>query len=57
MRLSRKILALAAPAALLALSGCATGLPTQVSRFQALPVPAGQTFIVQPADPSDRGAL
>ncbi len=57
MRLSNKILALAAPAALLALSACATGLPTQVSRFQALPAPAGQTFIVQPADPRDRGGL
>ena len=28
------------------LSGCATGLPTQVSRFQAMPAPAGQTFYV-----------
>lgn len=57
MRLSRKLLILAAPAALLALSACATGLPTQVSRFQALPAPAGQTFVIQPADPRDRGGL
>ena len=28
------------------LAGCATGLPTQVSRFQAMPAPAGQTFYV-----------
>ena len=31
------------------LAGCATGLPTQVSRYQAMPVPAGQTFAVVPA--------
>jgi hypothetical protein len=57
MTLSKRLLTLAAPAALLALSACATGLPTQVSRFQAMPAPMGQTFIVQPADPRDRGGL
>ncbi len=31
------------------LSGCATGLNTQVSRHQAMPAPAGQTFYVVPA--------
>jgi hypothetical protein len=31
-----------------ALSGCATGLPTQVTRYQALPAPSGQTFYVVP---------
>jgi hypothetical protein len=57
MTLSKKLLTLAAPAALMALSACATGLPTQVSRFQAMPAPVGQTFIIQPADPQDRGGL
>lgn len=57
MSLSKKLLTLAAPAALLALSACATGLPTQVSRFQAMPAPAGQTFTILPADPRDRGGL
>ena len=57
MSLAKKFLTLAAPAALLALGGCATGLPTQVSRFQAMPAPAGQSFVVQPADPEDRGGL
>lgn len=57
MSLAKKILTLAAPAALLALGGCATGLPTQVSRYQAMPAPTGQTFIIQPADPDDRGGL
>ena len=57
MSLASKFLALAAPAALLALGGCATGLPTQVSRYQAMPAPQGQTFAIQPADPDDRGGL
>lgn len=57
MSLSKKILTLSAPAALLALSACATGLPTQVSRFQAMPAPQGQTFYIQPADPRDQGGL
>jgi uncharacterized protein DUF4136 len=57
MSLSKKLLTLAAPAALLALGACATGLPTQVSRFQAMPAPQGQSFVVQPADPDNRGGL
>ena len=57
MSLAKKLLTLAAPAALLALGGCATGLPTQVSRYQAMPAPAGQTFVIQPADPDERGGL
>jgi hypothetical protein len=51
MSLSKKLLTLTAPAALLALSACATGLPTEVSRFQALPAPQGQTFFIRAADP------
>jgi hypothetical protein len=35
-------------AAAVGLSGCATGLNTQVSRHQAMPAPAGQTFSVVP---------
>ena len=57
MSLAKKLLTLAAPAALIALGGCATGLPTQVSRYQAMPAPAGQTFAIQAADPDDRGGL
>ena len=37
-------------AAAVGLSGCATGLNTQVSRHQAMPAPAGQTFYVVPAE-------
>ena len=57
MSLSKKLLTLAAPAALIALGACATGLPTQVSRFQAMPAPQGQTFVVEAANPRDRGGL
>ena len=57
MSFSKKLLTLAAPAALLALSACATGLPTQVSRFQAMPAPQGQSFVIQPSDPHDEGGL
>ena len=57
MFLSKKLLTLAAPAALLALSACATGFPAQVSRFQAMPAPQGETFIIRPADSEDRGGL
>lgn len=51
------MLALAAPAALLALSACATGFPAEVQRFQAMPAPQGQSFAVVPDDPEKRGSL
>ena len=57
MSFKKKMLALAAPAALLALSACATGLPTRVQRFQAMPAPQGQSFVIQSADPSQNGGL
>jgi outer membrane murein-binding lipoprotein Lpp len=57
MSLAKKLLALAAAPAVLALSGCATGLPAQVTRFQQMPAPQGQTFAIQAADPDDRGGL
>ena len=57
MSFAKRFLSAAAPVALLALSACATGLPTQVSRFQAMPAPSGQTFYVQPANERDRGGL
>ncbi|HEY0627667.1 MAG TPA: DUF4136 domain-containing protein [Allosphingosinicella sp.] len=57
MSVSKKLLMLAVPAALLTLGGCATGLPTQVSRFQAMPAPQGQSFVIQATDPMNRGGL
>ena len=57
MSLRKKVLALAAPIALLALSACATGFPAQVQRFQAMPAPQGESFYIQAADPEKRGGL
>lgn len=39
----------------IALSGCATGLRTQVSRYQTMPAPQGQSFAVVPANPRNDG--
>ena len=55
MSFAKKFLTLAAPAALLALSGCATGFPAQVSRYQAMPAPQGETFAIVSADPDESG--
>jgi hypothetical protein len=55
MTFKKTLLALAAPVALLALSACATGLPTEVQRFQAMPAPQGQTFAIVPADGREAG--
>ena len=57
MSLKKKILTLAAPVALLGLSACATGFPAEVQRFQAMPAPQGQSFVIQPADGEKRGSL
>lgn len=57
MSLQKKLLALAAPLAMMGgLNACATGLPTQVSRFQAMPAPQGQSFVVVPAE-GEKGGL
>jgi hypothetical protein len=39
----------------IAISGCAANLPTQVTRFQAMPAPSGQTFYVVPANGEPAG--
>ncbi len=57
MSLSKKFLTLAAPLTLLSLNACAAGLPTQVSRFQAMPAPQGQSFAIIPVDEANRGGL
>lgn len=43
--------------AVLALGGCATGFPAQVSRYQAMPAPQGQSFYIVPADNRNLGGL
>ena len=57
MSLKRLIISIMAPAAMLGLSACATGLPTQVSRFQAMPAPAGQSFVIRAEDRDKNGGL
>jgi len=57
MSIFRKIALAAAPIALLALSGCATGLTSNVTRFQQMPAPQGQTFAVVAQDPALQDSL
>ena len=49
MRISRLAAAATLGVSALALSACAENLRTQVTRYQAMPAPQGQTFIVVPA--------
>jgi hypothetical protein len=57
MTIKRVLLAVAAPLALLGVSGCATDFHAKVSRFQQLPAPQGQTFRIEAINPRDRGGL
>jgi len=57
MPLVRILFAAAAPLALLAVSACTQPFQANVSRFQALPVPQGQTFAIQPVDVRNEGGL
>jgi hypothetical protein len=50
MRITKVSAALALAVAAVGLSGCATALNTRVTRYQAMPAPQGQTFIVVPGD-------
>lgn len=52
MRIRQIFAASALGLAALGLTGCATGLPTKVTRFQAAEIPAGQSFYVVPAQGS-----
>ena len=49
--LPRRLIGWTAPLAVLSLGACATGFSSDVTRFQALPVPQGQTFAVVPLTP------
>ncbi len=46
-----------APLAMLALGACATPFNADVSRFQELPAPQGQTFVIRAADPANAGGI
>jgi len=57
MSVIKKLVASAAPLALLAVGACASPFRADVARFQALPVPQGQTFVIQAADVRNQGGL
>lgn len=57
MSLRRTFLTLAAPAALLLVGGCAEPFRADVARFQMMPPPEGQTFVVQASDPRMQGGI
>jgi hypothetical protein len=57
MRISKLAAAALLGISALGLSACATGLRTQVSRYQAMPHPQGQSFVVVPQNPADMGGL
>jgi len=57
MRINKMAAAALLGISALGLSACATGLRTEVSRFQAMPAPQGQSFVVVPANPADSGGL
>jgi hypothetical protein len=53
----RKAVSILAPALLLTLAACATPFKADVSRFQQMPAPQGQTFTVKAADPVNEGGI
>ncbi len=57
MRISKLAAALALGISAVGLSACATGFPAKVSRYQAMPAPQGQSFVVVPMDARDIGGL
>src|SRR4029078_7478167 len=57
MSFTRKITLPAAPVALLALSACATPFRADVARFQTMPAPQGQSFVIQAQDAQMQGGI
>ena len=57
MRINKVAAAILLGISALSLSACATGLRTQVSRYQAMPAAQGQSFVIVPQNPSDMGGL
>ena len=55
--MKNKVAAFLAPITLLALGACATPFNADVSRFQELPAPQGQTFTIRAADPDLSGGI
>ncbi len=57
MSWTRTFAKLFAPVAMLALAACATPFKADVSRFQQMPAPNGESFIVQTTNPKLEGGL
>lgn len=57
MKFNKMIAAIALGVSALGLSACATGFPAKVSRYQAMPAPQGQSFVVVPMDARNVGGL
>ena len=57
MRISKLAAAALLGISALGLSACATGFPAQVSRYNAMPAPQGQSFFIVPANASEAGGL
>lgn len=55
--MKNKVATFLAPIALLALGACATQFKADVSRFQELPAPQGQSFNIRAADPAYAGGI
>jgi hypothetical protein len=57
IELMKKVAMFLAPLALMALGACTTPFNAQVSRFQELPAPQGQTFVIRAANPANAGGI
>lgn len=57
MSFRRSLFRIAAPAALLLASACTTPFRANVTRFQMMPPPQGQTFAIQAANPQNEGGI
>jgi hypothetical protein len=57
MRANKLALSILLGVSAVGLSACATGLQTKVSRFQMMPAPQGQSFVVVPVNAADMGGL
>jgi hypothetical protein len=57
MRINKLAAAVLLGVSALGLAACATGFRTQVSRYQAMPGPQGQSFVVVPIDPNNVGGI
>jgi len=57
MRINKLAAAVLLGVSALGLTACATGFRTQVSRYQAMPGPQGQSFVVVPLDPNNVGGI